>query len=154
MYVCIRLDDIYFFFFFSSRRRHTRSLRHWSSDVCSSDLSPWQKKGVAKTERTQTQACSRVLVRRWLPVLWMSLALCGFTALDPQRVAAAEPAYPRHTRENFRHDMPKTVRADHPAIVPVANAIRAVTKNPLEQLVMVNDVSHLLVDYDDDLRVY
>src|SRR5204862_1305164 len=29
-----------FFFFFSSRRRHTRSLRDWSSDVCSSDLSP------------------------------------------------------------------------------------------------------------------
>src|SRR5690349_22075796 len=27
-----------FFFFFSSRRRHTRSLRDWSSDVCSSDL--------------------------------------------------------------------------------------------------------------------
>src|SRR6267378_4987834 len=24
-------------FFFSSRRRHTRSLRDWSSDVCSSD---------------------------------------------------------------------------------------------------------------------
>src|SRR5690349_25074640 len=30
-----------FFFFFSSRRRHTRSLRDWSSDVCSSDLSRW-----------------------------------------------------------------------------------------------------------------
>src|SRR5690349_24009013 len=30
-------------FFFSSRRRHTRSLRDWSSDVCSSDLpsAPW-----------------------------------------------------------------------------------------------------------------
>src|SRR5215469_16275810 len=28
----------YEFFFFSSRRRHTRSLRDWSSDVCSSDL--------------------------------------------------------------------------------------------------------------------
>src|SRR5690349_22752742 len=28
------------FFFFSSRRRHTRSLRDWSSDVCSSDLFP------------------------------------------------------------------------------------------------------------------
>src|SRR6266496_6085140 len=27
-----------FFFFFSSRRRHTISLRDWSSDVCSSDL--------------------------------------------------------------------------------------------------------------------
>src|SRR5204863_4827798 len=30
-----------FFFFFSSRRRHTRSLRDWSSDVCSSDLRGW-----------------------------------------------------------------------------------------------------------------
>src|SRR5699024_11628309 len=28
------------YFFFSSRRRHTRSKRDWSSDVCSSDLSP------------------------------------------------------------------------------------------------------------------
>src|SRR6266496_5607901 len=28
------------YFFFSSRRRHTSSLRDWSSDVCSSDLSP------------------------------------------------------------------------------------------------------------------
>src|SRR6266496_6042845 len=32
------MGDIFFFFFFSSRRRHTRSLRDWSSDVCSSDL--------------------------------------------------------------------------------------------------------------------
>src|SRR5690349_25017958 len=31
------------FFFFSSRRRHTRSLRDWSSDVCSSDL--WREAG-------------------------------------------------------------------------------------------------------------
>src|SRR6266496_6190837 len=30
---------VFFFFFFSSRRRHTRSLRDWSSNVCSSDLS-------------------------------------------------------------------------------------------------------------------
>src|SRR5699024_11453413 len=29
-----------FSFFFSSRRRHTRSKRDWSSDVCSSDLTP------------------------------------------------------------------------------------------------------------------
>src|SRR5438874_9742981 len=29
-----RLQEV----FFSSRRRHTRSLRDWSSDVCSSDL--------------------------------------------------------------------------------------------------------------------
>src|SRR5207249_9478065 len=30
--------SLVFFFFFSSRRRHTRSIRDWSSDVCSSDL--------------------------------------------------------------------------------------------------------------------
>src|SRR5438874_5460552 len=36
MYCCIVC--VLFFFFFSSRRRHTRSLRDWSSDVCSSDL--------------------------------------------------------------------------------------------------------------------
>src|SRR6266542_5647196 len=34
------MDFIFFFFFFSSRRRHTRCYRDWSSDVCSSDLSP------------------------------------------------------------------------------------------------------------------
>src|SRR3712207_7123421 len=28
-------------FFFSSRRRHTRYWRDWSSDVCSSDLTPF-----------------------------------------------------------------------------------------------------------------
>ena len=28
----------FLFFFFSSRRRHTRLVRDWSSDVCSSDL--------------------------------------------------------------------------------------------------------------------
>src|SRR6266496_3856094 len=32
------MSVVFFFFFFSSRRRHTRSLRDWSSDVCSSDL--------------------------------------------------------------------------------------------------------------------
>src|SRR5690606_39556588 len=30
-------------FFFSSRRRHTRFSRDWSSDVCSSDLTPRQR---------------------------------------------------------------------------------------------------------------
>ena len=29
---------MYRLFFFSSRRRHTRLVRDWSSDVCSSDL--------------------------------------------------------------------------------------------------------------------
>src|SRR6267378_6800606 len=39
MYLLVyRKNNFFFFFFFSSRRRHTRSLRDWSSDVCSSDL--------------------------------------------------------------------------------------------------------------------
>src|SRR6266496_593234 len=39
----------FIFFFFSSRRRHTRSLRDWSSDVCSSDLalSPRSRRSAA-----------------------------------------------------------------------------------------------------------
>src|SRR5438874_7160564 len=43
-----------FFFFFSSRRRHTRSLRDWSSDVCSSDL-------VANHELTGAAAVAGVI---------------------------------------------------------------------------------------------
>lgn len=60
----------------------------------------------------------------------------------------------RHSRDYFRNAMPDTVRGDHPAIRPVAAAIRAVTQDPLQQIVMVNDVTHLLVDYDHDERVY
>src|SRR5690349_23430026 len=41
----------FIFFFFSSRRRHTRSLRDWSSDVCSSDLNG-ECHNVAQTDRT------------------------------------------------------------------------------------------------------
>src|SRR5690349_386558 len=39
---CLLLDEpfVHHNVFFSSRRRHTRSLRDWSSDVCSSDLWP------------------------------------------------------------------------------------------------------------------
>src|SRR5256885_8668550 len=33
-------------FFFSSRRRHTRLQGDWSSDVCSSDLRPQQKRSI------------------------------------------------------------------------------------------------------------
>src|SRR6266496_5635898 len=40
------------FFFFSSRRRHTRSLRDWSSDVCSSDLP-------RRRRRCRDKQCSR-----------------------------------------------------------------------------------------------
>ena len=35
-------------FFFSSRRRHTRLVRDWSSDVCSSDLKLSNKQFMSK----------------------------------------------------------------------------------------------------------
>src|SRR5207253_3353190 len=37
---CLQRARVVLFFFFSSRRRHTRWPRDWSSDVCSSDLTP------------------------------------------------------------------------------------------------------------------
>ena len=86
--------------------------------------------------------------------LHVVVALFALTVFVSPPVNGRETHYSRHTREHFRHDMAATVRPDHPAIVPVAAAIRAVTSNPLEQIVMVNDVTHLLVDYDDDERVY
>src|SRR5690625_7935490 len=43
-------------FFFSSRRRHTSWPRDWSSDVCSSDLSPEAK----RTELSHTPPRSSV----------------------------------------------------------------------------------------------
>lgn len=58
------------------------------------------------------------------------------------------------SRQRFCRELPLTIRADHPAILPVVDAIRAVTLDPREQLMMVNDVAHLLVDYDEDERVY
>src|SRR6266496_6187310 len=53
------------FFFFSSRRRHTRSLRDWSSDVCSSDL-PAARCGAGDeaVQPDETQPAHRADVRR------------------------------------------------------------------------------------------
>jgi len=58
------------------------------------------------------------------------------------------------SRRRFMKEMPLTVRADHPAILPVAAAVRTLTTDPREQLMVVHDVTHLLVDYDADERVY
>lgn len=101
------------------------------------------------THRKPRPQASRI--RRGATLLALSLISLGVPSAD-----ASHPAKPetKHSIRSFRNDMPRTIRADHPAILPVAAAIRAVTPNPLEQLVMVNDVTHLLVDYDDDQRVY
>src|SRR6266496_4666425 len=71
----------FFFFFFSSRRRHTRSLRDWSSDVCSSDLpgAPW---------RVRAEQCLKIgRIRRHRPeeqVLFRTKALIKNCLRDPR----------------------------------------------------------------------
>src|SRR5215469_18186483 len=54
-----------FFFCVSSRRRHTRSLRDWSSDVCSSDLlAAWrghEREAAEVIEATMEAATARGL---------------------------------------------------------------------------------------------
>jgi hypothetical protein len=82
------------------------------------------------------------------------ICLAALACCSPHTLTAVETHHARHSRGYFRHEMAATVRADHPAIVPVANAIRAITLDPIEQLSVVNDVTHLLVDYDEDERVY
>src|SRR3970282_2597345 len=52
-------------FFFESRRRHTRSLRDWSSDVCSSDLSAsGSSPRSPATKRAVSASASRVWTTR------------------------------------------------------------------------------------------
>ena len=95
----------------------------------------------------------KLSLRRVRP-LALVLVLVSVGVCSPHLSQSRESIRNRHTRESFRIDLARTVRANHPAIAPVAAAIRAVTLQPLEQLCLVNDVTHLLVDYDDDLRVY
>lgn len=91
-------------------------------------------------------------IRRGATLLTLSLVSLGVPSADASH--PEKPVVMKQSVRSFRNDMPRTIRADHPAIVPVAAAIRAVTQDPLEQLVMVNDVTHLLVDYDEDQRIY
>src|SRR5215469_6246469 len=66
-----------FFFFFSSRRRHTRSLRDWSSDVCSSDLLALLPKGNGRGGDSAALA-------RWFALAvaaaGFAIAIAGFAA--------------------------------------------------------------------------
>src|SRR5690625_7208081 len=52
---------MWLFFFFSSGRRHTRWPRDWSSDVCSSDLSPMMSRTCSRTASRVTPRASRAL---------------------------------------------------------------------------------------------
>jgi hypothetical protein len=108
-----------------------------------------RKKRVPKNAASASRLPPRLGRSAWLLGVLLVASTLGLARAP---VTAATPA--RHSRDYFRHHMAATVRADHPAIVPVANAIRALTDQPLEQISIVNDVTHLLVDYDDDQRVW
>jgi hypothetical protein len=83
--------------------------------------------------------------------LWFMAAAVLATSL----VAAPERPNERGSgRAKNRRLLTETVRANHPAIAPLAEAIRAVTSDPLEQLIVVDRATRLLVEYDSDLRVY
>src|SRR6267378_7863992 len=55
------MDVVSFFFFFSSRRRHTRSLRDWSSDVCSSDLAEGFRVRLTAADDRQAEHMRQIL---------------------------------------------------------------------------------------------
>src|SRR5204863_886471 len=81
------------FFFFSSRRRHTRSLRDWSSDVCSSDLTKEKEEPspafqfilgnayYAAGDNAKTEASYRSAVERYPTFLraWNNLGVLYYT---------------------------------------------------------------------------
>src|SRR5690349_25016546 len=67
-------------FFFSSRRRHTRSLRDWSSDVCSSDLVALVTGGGSGIGRAVALA---------LQSAGYSVALAGRRAAELEKTAAS-----------------------------------------------------------------
>src|SRR6266576_1319043 len=75
------------FFFFSSRRRHTRSLRDWSSDVCSSDL-------VSRAHKNGIPAMRHAVWRRAFTIYACQVGLLLFllTVVAPLGAAKDQPA--------------------------------------------------------------
>src|SRR5690349_24703900 len=74
-------------FFFSSRRRHTRSLRDWSSDVCSSDLWWFGGDGLCALPSANggASAGGDVLVQVWTGELWRESRRVRSSASSPMR---------------------------------------------------------------------
>src|SRR5437763_13812589 len=83
------------FFFFSSRRRHTRYIGDWSSDVCSSDLRP-------RNRRLILLGGSRRFLGRRLRRLGPRCGPLGFLARSEERRVGKEcrlGLWPHHTQE-------------------------------------------------------
>src|SRR6266498_4654240 len=82
---CIVSRRVQFVFFFSSRRRHTRCGRDWSSDVCSSDLYPCDRRQSKKLNnlfdatRRIFLLVGSVVIPAVLGFLWLLGLVAGFT---------------------------------------------------------------------------
>ncbi len=127
-------------------------VRNHDTGLSFSPLSALPKKCAEGKQPANGQTPARV--NRFARILQIAVAILAMIFVLPHTVCGSESGSGRHTREYFRKKMAATVRHDHPAILPLAAAVRAITTNPLEQLAVVNDVTHLLVDYDDDERVW
>src|SRR5690349_23717134 len=102
------MSFIFFFFFFSSRRRHTRSLRDWSSDVCSSDLASTHQVKHTSAIGTRYDSADSASVQVFLAALPQGEVLRLFDrrvltgAHDPESVAEYQQILERseeHTSE-------------------------------------------------------
>src|SRR5215469_17486592 len=97
-----------FFFFFSSRRRHTRSLRDWSSDVCSSDLAEQLVAFRGRVAAAPTQGRHALLARCEALVgardagQAFGEAVAGAAALPPLQRARTELLYGEWLRRERR----------------------------------------------------
>src|SRR5204863_6794572 len=96
------------FFFFSSRRRHTRSLRDWSSDVCSSDL-----RQLAEESKSRVDVSALAEMRIYKPAVEFRLA--GIMHAQERSVLGVE----------FRPEIKATLL--HPALeVVLGNLVRMI----------------------------
>src|SRR6266403_3300817 len=89
------------FFFFSSRRRHTSSLRDWSSDVCSSDLTAEGRIG-SLDSRALTDARVKEFGAYFQAVLADELRRLGVhIGYDADEQAVVVLAIPEHISKAF-----------------------------------------------------
>src|SRR5690349_12397367 len=87
---------IYFFLVFSSRRRHTRSLRDWSSDVCSSDLDDADRRDDLEANALYNLLEGEVVPRFYetndegVPPRWLEMVRHTLKSLGPKVLATRQ----------------------------------------------------------------
>lgn len=87
-------------------------------------------------------------IGRWLVVLSAGWGVPLLAAGHPgARTSAARSA-------TFAGALSPTVVSDHPAVQPIAAAIRRVSSDPVEQLCLVQQVTRRWVEYTSDQSVY